>query len=70
MPQNELGYKHVLVVICYSSKYVVARPLRTKTSAKVVAELVSVYLTYGVPNICQHDQGREFTSKVSNLNSL
>ena len=48
MPQNEFGYKHVLVAVCYLTKYVVARPLRTKTSA-VVAELLSVYLTYGVP---------------------
>lgn len=64
MPDNDLGYKHVLVIVCYLSKFVVARPLRTKTSAEVVAELLSVYLLFGVPKICQHDQGKEFTSKV------
>ena len=67
MPQNELGYKHVLVVVCYLSKYVVARPLKTRTSTEVVAELLGIYLTFGVPKICQHDQGEEFTSKVRNI---
>ena len=64
MPENSLGYKHVLVAVCYLSKYVIAHPIRTKTTAEVVAELLKIYLTYGVPKICQHDQGREFTSKV------
>ena len=67
MPENYLGYKHVLVLVCYLSKFVIARPLKTKTSAEVVAELLSVYLTFGVPQICQHDQGKEFTSKVSSI---
>ena len=65
MPTDERGYKHVLVAVCYLSKYVVARPLKTKTTAEVVAVLLSIYLTFGIPNICQHDQGKEFTSKVS-----
>ena len=65
MPQNEFGYEHVLVIVCYLSKYVIARPLKTRTSAEVVAELLNVYLTFGVPRVCQHDQGKEFTSKVS-----
>ena len=66
MPPNEFGYRHVLVVVCYLSKYVVARPLETKTTSEVVAKLLDIYLTFGVPEICQHDQGKEFTSKVRN----
>ena len=66
MPENEFGYKHVLVIVCYLSKYVIARPLKTRTSAEVVAEVLNVYLTFSVPKICQHDQGKEFTSKVFN----
>ena len=29
MPENSLGYKHVLVAVCYLSKYVIAHPIRT-----------------------------------------
>ena len=64
MPDNEFGYKHVLVIVCYLSKYVIAGPLKRKTSEEVIAELLSVYLIFGVIKICQYDQGKEFTSKV------
>ena len=64
MPANDFGYLHILFVVCYLSKFVVARPLKTKTSAEVVSELRGIYLTFGVPSSIQHDQGKEFTSKV------
>ena len=65
MPSNEFGYLHILVAVCYLSKFVVARPLKRKTSAEVIDGLRDLYLTYGVPGIIQHDQGKEFTSKAS-----
>ena len=30
LPTNSKGYKHILVAVCYLSKFVVARPLFTK----------------------------------------
>ena len=68
MPENEFGYLDILVAVCYLSKFVVARPLRRKTSAEVIAGLQDIYLTFGVPAIIQHDQGKEFTSKASCFN--
>ena len=44
--------------------YVVARALKSKTSEEVIENLKYIYLDVGLPNIIQHDQGREFTSKV------
>ena len=41
----------MLVAVCYLSKYVVARPLKTKTTAEVVAMLLSIYLTFGIANM-------------------
>ena len=63
--ESEDGYKHVLVIVCYLSKYVVVRPLKTKTSEEAIQNLKDVYLDMGLPDIIQHDQGKEFTSNVS-----
>ena len=63
--ESEDGYKLVLVIVCYLNKYVVVRPLKTKTSEEVIQYLKDVYLDMGLPDIIQHDQGKEFTSNVS-----
>ena len=62
--ESEDGYKRVLVIVCYLSKYVVVRPLKTKTSEEVIQNLKDVYLDMGLPDII-FDQGKEFTSNVS-----
>ena len=36
MPTDERGYKHVLVAVCYLSKYVVARPLKLRQQQKLL----------------------------------
>ena len=41
------------------------RPLKTKTADEVTENLKDIYLDVGVPDIIQHDQGKEFTSNVS-----
>ena len=65
LPISKDGYLHLLVAICYLSKYVIARPLRSKRSRDVIDQLRNIYLTLGTPEIIQHDQGPEFRSKVS-----
>ena len=67
LPLNSQGYKHLLVVVCYLSKFVAARALFSKTTKSVTDALSEIYLIYGVPTIIQHDQGKEFTSKVGIL---
>ena len=57
-------YKHILVTTCYLSKFVCARPLTSKRSCEVIYNLQQIFLTYGVADTMQHDQGPEFTSKV------
>ena len=64
LPETPEGYKHILVTVCYLSKYVVARPLKGKTTDEVIRQLQDIYLELGLPDIIQHDQGKEFTSKV------
>ena len=65
LPLSPEGYKHILVTVCYLSKYVVVRPLKSKTSSDVIENLKDIYLDIGLPDIIQHDQGKEFTSNVS-----
>ena len=55
---------HILVRVCYFPKYVMARALKTKTTSEVTGQLEDIYLDLGLPDIIQHDQGKEFTSKV------
>ena len=64
LPANSTGFRHILVVVCYLTKFVAARALKTKTTREVLDKLQDIYLTYGVPKVIQHDQGKEFTSKV------
>ena len=64
MPITSNGYKHILVIVCYLSKYIPARPLKSKTTKEVIENLTDIYIQVGLPDIIQHDQGGEFTSKV------
>ncbi|KAI6660753.1 hypothetical protein LOD99_10260 [Oopsacas minuta] len=63
MSRTVLGFQHILVIVCYLSKFVIARPLKTKTSKEILDCLQEIYLSFGVPNILQHDQETEFSSK-------
>ena len=47
LPETSDGYKHVLVT-GYLSKYVVARPLKTKTTTEVTQELQDILLELGL----------------------
>ena len=42
LPESVDGYKHILVLVCYLSKYVVARPLKSKISEEVVRKSCSL----------------------------
>ena len=39
LPMSKDGYLHLLVAICYLSKYVIARPLKSKRSHEVIDQL-------------------------------
>ena len=64
MTPDSFGFQHILVIVCYLSKFVVAHPLKTKTSREVLNRLQDIFLTFGVPKVIQSDQSKEFSSKV------
>ena len=39
LPANSHGYKHIIVAVCYLTKFVTARPLSTKTTQSVLDAL-------------------------------
>ena len=64
MSRTAFGFQHILVIVCYLSKFFITRPLKTKTSREILVCLQDIYLSIGVPKILQHDKGTEFSSKV------
>jgi len=59
------GNKYILTAICSSTKYLIAVPIREKTSITVAQALVRhMYLVHGTPEVLVHDQGGEFWSLV------
>ena len=64
-PISRNGYKYLLTAICSLSKFLIAVPIRDKTSLVFAKALLkNVYLVYGLPEILVHDQGGEFWSDV------
>ena len=49
LPETSDGYKHILVTVCYLSKYIVARALKSKTTSDVIGQLEDIYLGMGLP---------------------
>ena len=58
MSQTTQGFLHTVVIVCYLTKFVIAWPLRIKTSREILSCQLEIYLTFGVPKILQHDQGQ------------
>ena len=61
--ESEDGYKHILLSVCYLSKYVAVRPLKSKTSEEVIKNPKNIYLDMRLPDIIQSTKGG--TSNVS-----
>jgi len=62
---SSLGYKYILTAICAFTKYLIAVPIRDKTSKAVAKALVKhIYLVHGTPELLVHDQGGEFWSDI------
>jgi hypothetical protein len=61
LPVSENGYKYVLVVVEYLTKYVFVEPLRTKSAQEVGEALMNrVFAHMGPPAELISDNGREF----------
>jgi hypothetical protein len=66
VPVSPEGYKFVLAITDYVTKFTVATPLRNKKAITVAMALYDKWCTtFGFPEKIQSDKGKEFVSKVS-----
>ena len=61
--QND-GVTFVLIAIDVFSRYLFARPLKTKTAKEVKTALENIFEEGRQPKICRFDQGKEFSNKT------
>lgn len=64
LPCSKSGNAFLLTVMCQSTRYLAAYPLRNITTKMVVKALTQFISIFGVPKIVQTDQGSNFTFKV------
>ncbi len=64
LPRSKSGCSYLLTVMCQSTRYPAAYPLRTISARSVVKALSQFISVFGVPKIIQSDQGSNFTSRL------
>ena len=55
--QEAQGYKYIATAICYFSKYVEAKPIRTKSADEIALFLYKLIYIYRLFESCLSDQG-------------
>lgn len=65
-PKTKSGNQFLLTVMCLSTRFPEAIPLRKITAPSVVKALVRFFSIFGLPKIVQSDQGTNFMSNVFN----
>ncbi|KAK8372525.1 hypothetical protein O3P69_013441, partial [Scylla paramamosain] len=64
LPRTRRGNQYLLTIMCMSSRFPEAIPLRSINSKNIVRELVKFFSWVGIPKVLQSDQGSNFTSRA------
>lgn len=64
LPCAKSGCKYLLTVMCQSTRYPAAYPLRSITTKAVVKALTQFISVFGIPKSIQSDQGSNFSSHM------
>lgn len=62
--QPDDDFKFIMVYQDHLTKFVVLRPLKSKTADEVCANIIDIFTLLGAPCILQSDNGREFVNKI------
>lgn len=64
LPKTKSGNQFLLTMMCVSTRFLEAIPLRKITAPVVIKALIKLFSTFGLPKIVQTDQGTNFLSKL------
>lgn len=72
LPRNKAGKQFLLPIMCITTRFPEAFPLRKITAAAVTKTLTTFFTTFGLPKVVQTDQGTNFISRIfrQTLNAL
>ena len=62
LPKTRKGNQYMLTVMCPTTRYPMAIPLRNISAKTVISQLLKIFTTYGFPREIQSDRGTNFTS--------
>ena len=64
LPKTKAGHQYLLTIMCTSTRFPEAIPLRNIKTPAIVKALVKFFTLVGLPKIIQSDQGSNFMSRV------
>lgn len=64
LPPSKFGSVYLLTVMCQSTRYPAAYPMRSITTRSVVKALSQFISIFGIPKVVQSDLGTNFTSNM------
>ena len=64
LPQTKAGHKYLLTIMCATSRFPEAIPLKQIKAKNIIPVLTKFFTAYGFPKIIQSDRGSNFTSEV------
>lgn len=64
LPETKSGNQFLLTVMCVSTRFPEAIPLRKITAPAITKALTQFFTTFGLPKVVQTDQGTNFLSKA------
>ena len=66
LPKTEEGYRHILMIVDYFSKWVEAFALKTKSPREIMKNLVEKVITrFGIPEEILTDRALEFNKGIA-----
>ena len=64
LPKTKKGNQYILTVLCPTSRYPEAFPLKSISAKNVANKLIHMFTTFGIPKDIQSDRGTNFTSDL------
>ena len=64
LPKTKHGNEHILTIMCASTRFPEAIPLRNTSAGKIVKALITFFSMVGLPKVVQSDQGSNFMSRT------